>query len=146
MRPIEILLVEDNAADVDLTRETLATGKVANNLHVVRDGEAALAFLRRQGKYAGELPPALVLLDINLRKKKGCEVLAEIKADPDLKRIPVVMLATSEDEAEILESYDLHANCYIIKPVDLTQFIGAVHAIEDFWLTVVQLPPRGGNK
>jgi len=146
MKPIEILLVEDNPGDVDLAREALEGGKVRNTLHVVGDGEAALAFLRRQGQYASAPRPGLVLLDLNLPKKNGREVLAEIKADEDLKRIPVVVLTTSKSEEDILRSYNLHANCYITKPIDLNQFIKVVHAIEDFWLTIVQLPPDGGHK
>ncbi len=139
-RPIEILLVEDSPGDVRLTIEALKDGKVRNNLSVVGDGEEALAFLRRQGKYADAPLPDLVLLDLNLPKMDGREVLAEIKNDSLLKRIPVVVLTTSRAEQDVLRSYDLHANCYITKPVDLDQFIGVIRTIEDFWLTVVTLP------
>ena len=139
-RPIEILLVEDSPADVDLTVEALNDAKVRNHLSVVSDGVEALAFLRREGKYAEARPPDLVLLDLNLPKKDGREVLAEIKADPRLRRIPVVILTTSEAEQDILKSYDLHANCYVTKPVDLDRFITVVKSIEDFWLAIVTRP------
>jgi CheY-like chemotaxis protein len=138
--PIEILLVEDNADDADLTVETLREGKVRNNVRVVEDGVEAMAFLRREGKNGAAPRPDLILLDLKLPRKSGREVLAEIKADPDLKRIPVVIMTTSSAERDILEAYNLHANCYVTKPVDLDQFIGAVRKIEDFWLTVVKLP------
>lgn len=141
--PIEILLVEDNPGDVDLAREALESGKVRNTLHVVGDGEAAMAFLRAQGQYVGAPRPDLVLLDLNLPKKDGRQVLAEIKADRSLRAIPVVILSTSKAEEDILKTYDLHANCYITKPIDLHQFIKVVQAIEDFWFTIVKLPPRG---
>ncbi len=141
-RPIEILMVEDNPGDVRLTVEALKEGKVRNNFNTVGDGEAALAFLRRQGDYAGAPRPDLVLLDLNLPKKNGREVLAEIKEDPDLRRIPVVILTVSKAEQDILKTYNLHANCYITKPVDLDQFLTVVKSIENFWLTVVMLPPR----
>ena len=140
LKPIEILLVEDNAADVRLTEEALKEGKVRNNLHVARDGMEALEFLRRQGKYAKATRPDLILLDLNLPRRDGREVLAEIKDDPSLKMIPVVVLTTSSAEADILRSYKLHANCYITKPVDLEQFVSVVKSIDDFWLTVVRLP------
>ncbi|MFQ5814086.1 MAG: response regulator [Anaerolineae bacterium] len=139
--PIEILLVEDNPGDARLTVEALKEGKMQNNLHTVGDGVEALAFLRREGKYADAPHPDLILLDLNLPKKDGREVLAEIKGDPHLKRIPVVVLTTSKSEQDILKTYDLHANCYITKPVDLEQFISVAKSIEDFWLTVVKLPP-----
>jgi chemotaxis family two-component system response regulator Rcp1 len=139
-RPIEILLVEDSPGDVRLTREALLDAKVHNNLSVVSDGVEALAFLRREGTYAEVSQPDLILLDLNLPKKDGREVLAEIKRDPVLKRIPVVVLTTSEAEQDILESYELHANCYVTKPVDLDQFIRVVRSIEDFWLAIVKLP------
>jgi CheY-like chemotaxis protein len=139
-KPIEILLVEDNAADVRLTEEALKEGKVRNNLHVARDGMEALEFLRRQGKHANATRPDLILLDLNLPRRDGREVLAEIKDDNDLKMIPVVVLTTSSAEADILKSYKLHANCYITKPVDLEQFVNVVKSIDDFWLTVVRLP------
>jgi len=141
-RPIEILMVEDNPGDVRLTIEALKEGKVRNNLTTVEDGEAAMKFLRRQGPYSKVPRPDLVLLDLNLPKKNGREVLAEIKDDPDLKRIPVVILTVSEAEQDIIKSYNLHANCYITKPVNLEQFIKVVRSIEDFWLSIVMLPPR----
>ena len=141
-RPIEILMVEDNPGDVRLTVEALKEGKVRNNFHTVEDGVEALAFLRRQGRYADAPRPDLVLLDLNLPKKNGREVLAEIKQDPDLRRTPVVILTVSQAEQDILKSYNLHANCYITKPVDLDQFLQVVKSIENFWLTVVMLPPK----
>lgn len=139
---IEILLVEDNPGDVRLTREALKDGKIVNNLHVAEDGVDALAFLRREGKYHNAVRPELILLDLNLPKKDGREVLAEIKADKELKRIPVVILTSSAAEQDIVRSYNLHANCYVTKPVDLDQFINVVKSIEHFWLTVVKLPPE----
>ncbi|HYE99933.1 MAG TPA: response regulator [Planctomycetota bacterium] len=139
-KPIEILLVEDNPGDVRLTREVLKETKVRNALHVVGDGVEALAYLRRQGSHAKASRPDLILLDLNLPRKSGREVLADIKNDPDLRRIPVVVLTTSKAERDIVSSYDLHANCYIMKPVDLEQFITVVKAIEGFWLTIVKLP------
>jgi two-component system, chemotaxis family, response regulator Rcp1 len=138
--PIEILLVEDNPADVRLTQEALKEGKVRNNLHVARDGVEAIEFLRRSGKFADATRPDLILLDLNLPRKDGREVLADIKADPELQAIPVVVLTTSAAEADIFKSYKLHANCYITKPVDLEQFVQVVKSIDDFWLTVVRLP------
>ena len=141
-RPIEILMVEDNPGDIRLCVEALKEGKVRNRMHTVGDGEEALAFLRRQGPYAQAPRPDLILLDLNLPKKTGQEVLAEIKEDPELRRIPVVILTVSEAEADILKTYNLHANCYITKPVDLERFIEVVKSIEDFWLTVVMLPPK----
>ncbi len=141
-RPIEILMVEDNPGDVRLTVEALKEGKVRNNLQTVEDGEEALAFLRRQGRYAEATRPDLILLDLNLPKMNGREVLAVIKEDQDLRRIPVVILTVSEAEQDIIKSYNLHANCYITKPVDLDQFLEVVKSIENFWLTVVMLPPR----
>lgn len=137
---IDILLVEDNPADVRLTREALKEAKVHNSLYVVEDGVVAMEFLNRQGAYGDAPRPDLILLDLNLPKKDGREVLAEIKQDPDLLRIPVVVLTTSRAEEDILRSYDLHANCYVTKPVDLDQFITIVKSIEDFWLTIVKLP------
>ena len=141
-RPIEVLLVEDNPGDVRLTREALREGKVRNNLHVASDGVEALAFLRREGERAGVPRPDLILLDLNLPRKSGREVLEEIKADPALRSIPVVILSSSQAEQDILREYDLHANCYVSKPVDLDQFITVVKSIEDFWFTVVKLPPE----
>ncbi len=141
-RPIEILLVEDNPGDVRLTQEAFKEGKVRNKLHVAWDGIEAMAFLRREDKFADAPHSDLILLDLNLPKKDGREVLAEIKQDPKLKRIPVVILTTSKAEEDILKTYDLHANCYITKPVDLEQFIKVVKCIEEFWLTVVKLPAK----
>jgi CheY-like chemotaxis protein len=132
--------VEDSPGDVRLTREALKEGKVRNNLSVVNDGVEAMEFLRRQGKYAEAPRPDIVLLDLNMPRKDGREVLAEMKSDESLKRIPVVILTTSEAEQDILKTYDLHANCYLTKPVDLEQFISIVKSVEDFWLTIVQLP------
>ncbi len=141
VEPIEILLVEDSPGDADLAREALETTKVRNTLHVVRDGEEAMAYLRRQGKWANAPRPGLILLDLNLPKMDGRQVLAEIKGDDDLKRIPVVILTISKEEADVLRSYNLHANCYITKPIDLAQFLEVVRSIEEFWLTIVRLPP-----
>ena len=140
IRPIEILLVEDSPSDADLTEEALSDGKVLNKLHWVADGVEALAFLQRQGKYADAPRPDLILLDLNLPKKDGRDVLAHIKADPSLKLIPVVVLTTSAAERDILKTYELHANCYVTKPIDLEQFISVVRLIEMFWLAVVKLP------
>ena len=142
-RPIEILLVEDNPGDVRLTKEALKDARVINNLHVADDGIEALDFLNRQGKHLNAVRPDLILLDLNLPKKDGREVLGEIKADPDLRQIPVVILTTSKAEEDILKTYDLHANCYITKPVDLEKFIEVISAIEDFWLSIVKLPRTG---
>jgi two-component system, chemotaxis family, response regulator Rcp1 len=139
-RPIEILLVEDNPGDVRLTMEGLNEGKVRNNLHVAKDGVEALAFLRREGEFGNAVRPDLILLDLNLPRKDGREVLTDIKSDPDLKTIPVVVLTTSRADQDVLHSYQLQANCYITKPVDLDQFITVVKSIEDFWLTIVTLP------
>jgi CheY-like chemotaxis protein len=145
MKSIEILLIEDNPGDVDLAIEALQRGKVRNSLHHVGDGLAAMDFLRRKGKYANAPRPDLVLLDLNMPKKDGREVLAEVKADEDLKRIPVVILTTSKSEEDILKTYNLHANCFITKPIDLHQFIKVVQAIEEFWLTIVKLPANGAT-
>ena len=139
-RPIEILLVEDNPGDVRLTIEALRESKVRNNLHLARDGVEAMAFLRREGAFADAVRPDLILLDLNLPRKDGREVLSEVKADASLKFIPVVVLTTSTAEQDVLRSYELQANCYISKPVDLEQFITVVRSIEDFWLTIVTLP------
>src|SRR5690606_6600905 len=141
-RPVEILLVEDNPGDVRLTREALREGKVRNNLHVASDGVEALKFLRREEPYAEAVRPDLILLDLNLPRKDGREVLEEVKADPALRHIPVVVLTSSQAEQDILRAYDLHANCYVTKPVDLDQFIHVVRSIEDFWFTIVKLPPE----
>ena len=137
---MEILLVEDNEGDARLAKEAMLESKMRNTLHHVSDGEEAMEFLRRVGKYADAPRPSLILLDLNLPKKDGREVLAEVKSDDELKHIPVVVLTTSSAEEDILASYDLHANCYITKPVDLTQFIKIVRSIDDFWLTIVRLP------
>lgn len=139
-KPVEILLVEDNPGDVRLTMEALKDCRVRNNMQVARDGVEALASLRREGQYAGVSRPDLVLLDLNLPRKDGREVLAEMKADEGLRRIPVVVLTSSQAEEDILETYDLHVNCYITKPVDLDQFMKIVKSIEEFWLTIVKLP------
>jgi chemotaxis family two-component system response regulator Rcp1 len=141
-QPVEILLVEDNPGDVRLTVEALKEGRFCNKLNVAKDGVEALAYLRREGRYATVVRPDLILLDLNLPRKDGREVLAEIKNDPHLKRIPVVILTTSEAETDVLKSYDLQANCYITKPVDLEQFLKVIRAIEDFWLVLVRLPSR----
>lgn len=141
-RPIEVLLVEDNPGDVRLTREALHEGKVRNHLTVVPDGVEAVAYLRKEGKYANAVRPDLILLDLNLPKKDGREVLEDIKADRSLRHIPVVILTSSQAEQDILRAYDLHANCYVTKPVDFVQFIKVVRSIEDFWFTIVKLPPE----
>jgi chemotaxis family two-component system response regulator Rcp1 len=136
--PIDILLVEDNEGDVRLTQEVLKDSKVRNKLNVASTGEEALACLRKVGKFADSVHPDLILLDLNLPGMNGKEVLKEIKEDPDLKRIPVVILTTSKAEEEILKSYNLHANCYVFKPVDLEQFVKVVKSLEDFWLAIVK--------
>src|SRR3989475_12399954 len=138
---VDILLVEDNPGDVRLTREALGEAKFKNALYVAGDGVEAIAFLRRQGKYADAVRPHLILLDLNLPRKDGREVLAEIKQDPELKRIPVVVLTTSSAPEDIQKSYDLHANCYIVKPLGLDQFAKIGRSIQDFWLSVTALPP-----
>jgi CheY-like chemotaxis protein len=140
-RPVEILLVEDNPGDVRLTEEALKEGKVYNNLHWAKDGVEALEYLKREGKHAHAPRPDIILLDLNLPKKDGREVLAVIKSDDTLKRIPVVVLTTSKAEEDVMRSYSLHANCYVTKPVDLDKFITVVQSIDRFWLTVVTLPP-----
>ena len=139
-RPVEILLVEDNPGDVRLTQEAMKEGKVCNNLSVVGDGVLALSYLRNEGQYADVSRPDIILLDLNLPKKSGREVLEEIKNDADLRRIPVVVLTTSSAEKDILASYDLHANCYITKPVDFDHFMTVFRTIETFWLRIVELP------
>ena len=140
-QPVEILLVEDNPGDARLTQEALKDGKVYNKLTVVPDGVEAMAYLRRQGRYAGAAQPDLILLDLNLPKKDGREVLATLKSDPVLKVIPVVVLTTSQAEEDVLRAYHLNANSFVTKPVDLHQFNRIVQSIEEFWLTVVTLPP-----
>jgi two-component system response regulator len=142
-RPIEILLVEDSATDVMLAEEALEQAKLRNNLHVVKDGVEAMAFLRKQGKYADVPRPDLMLLDLNMPRKDGREVLAEVKSDDNLKYIPVVVLTTSQAQEDVLKAYGLHANCYISKPVDFEQFANVVRAIDQFWFTVVTLPTGG---
>jgi CheY-like chemotaxis protein len=143
--PIEILLVEDSLADVRLTEEAFRDAKVLNHMSVVTDGAEAMQFLRREGPHAEAPRPDLILLDLNLPRKDGREVLKEIKDDPNLRRIPVVVLTTSRAEEDVLKAYNLHANCYITKPVDFTQFISVVRSIEGFWLSVVKLPRNGGS-
>jgi CheY-like chemotaxis protein len=139
--PLEVLLVEDNPGDARLTRLALEEGKMCINLKVVEDGVEALAFLRQEGKYADAPHPDLVLLDLNLPKKSGLEVLAEIKEDKRLKRLPVVILTTSQAEEDIVKAYNLYANCFITKPVDFSQFVTIVKSVEEFWFTIVKLPP-----
>ncbi len=139
-RPIDILLIEDNPGDIRLTREALKDAKVTNVLTVVSDGIEALALLHRNGKHVTSARPDLIILDLNLPKKDGWELLAEIKSDDELRIIPVIVLTTSTADADIIKSYDLHANCYITKPVDLDQFVKVVKSVEDFWLTIVRLP------
>ncbi len=141
-RFMEVLLIEDNTDDVLLTQRALKEGKVLNHLHVVMDGEEALNFLFQKGEYKGVSTPDLIFLDLNLPKVDGRKVLAQIKSDPVLRRIPVVVLTTSKAEEDILRSYDLHANCYVTKPLDLEQFINVIKSIEDFWLTIVKLPNK----
>jgi len=137
---IEILLVEDCRDEAELTMQSFADGRVRNRVHWVEDGEEAMAFLRRQGSHAAAPRPDLILLDLRLPRMSGHEVLAEVKQDPGLKRIPVVIMTESDDEKDILSAYDRHANCYVTKPVDMDKFIEAIHSIEEFWLTTVHLP------
>ncbi len=139
---IEILLVEDSPADILITREAFEEAKLLNSLHVAEDGVQAMEFLRRQGRYASAPRPDLILLDLNLPRKNGREVLAEIKNDPDLKSIPVVILTASGTDEDILKAYDLHANCYVVKPVGFESFLKAVQSIRNFWFSVVALPPE----
>ncbi|MBN2620593.1 response regulator [candidate division WOR-3 bacterium] len=141
-KAVEILLIEDSPGDVRLAKEALRDSKIYNKLHVIEDGVKAIEYLRKKGSYANETRPDLILLDLNLPRKDGREVLAEIKGDDDLKRIPVVILTISTDEEDILKTYNLHANCYISKPLEVLQFIKVVKAIEDFWFTIVKLPPN----
>ncbi len=140
-RPIEILLVEDNPGDVRLMMETFREGKIANRISVVEDGVEALNFLRKKGKYSAVPRPDLILLDLSLPRKNGQEVLAEIKQDAQLKRIPVCVITSSAAEKDIIQAYDNYVNCYLTKPVGLEQFIGVVRSVEDFWLSIVKLPP-----
>jgi chemotaxis family two-component system response regulator Rcp1 len=142
VKPIQVLLVEDNPADVRLTQEVLKEGRIFTHLNVVNDGVEAMECLRRQGDYAEMPEQDLVLLDLNLPRMDGREVLAAMSGDPGLAHIPVIVLTTSSDEVDVMQAYDLHANCYITKPVKLDDFIGVLRSIEDFWLTVVRLPSR----
>ena len=144
-RPIEILLVEDSPSDTDLTVEALAAAKVCNRLSIVEDGVQAMDFLRREGPYAQAPRPDLILLDLNLPRKDGRQVLAELRADEKLTAIPVVVLTTSEAEQDVLRAYALHANCYITKPVNFPRFLEVIEAIEGFWLSVVKLPTEKGG-
>lgn len=141
-KPVDILLIEDNPGDVRMTQEVLKESNILNKMYAVGDGVEAMAFLRQEGKYADAPRPDIILLDLNLPRKDGHEVLAEVKSDDDLKRIPVVVLTISEAEDDILKSYDLHGNCYITKPIDFKEFIKVVKSIEDFWLTIVKLSPE----
>ncbi len=141
-KPIEILLIEDSPSDIALTKEALEVGKIANNLACVEDGVEAMAYLRRQGKYAKAIRPDLIMLDLNLPRKDGREVLRELKSDQSLRTIPIIVLTTSRSDKDVLQSYELNANCYITKPVDFQHFIEVVKSIEQFWLTVVTLPPK----
>jgi CheY-like chemotaxis protein len=141
-KPIEILLVEDSPSDTALTIEALKVGKIVNNLNCVEDGVEAMDYLRRRGKYANAVRPDLIMLDLNLPRKDGREVLKEMKSDPALKTIPVIVLTTSNSDRDVLQSYEFNANCYIIKPVDFEHFIKVVRSVENFWLTVVTLPPQ----
>ncbi|MES2567769.1 MAG: response regulator [Bacteroidota bacterium] len=139
-KPINILLVEDNPGDIRLTKEAFKDGRIHNELNVVMDGEEAIFYLKKEGQYASAKTPDIILLDLNLPKKDGREVLAEIKTDPKLMRIPVIILTTSSAQVDIVNTYSNHANCYIMKPVDFNQFLDVVRTIENFWLTVVKLP------
>ena len=139
---IEILLVEDSPADVLLTREAFEQNKILNSLHVAEDGVQAMDFLHKRGAYASAPRPDLILLDLNLPRKNGREVLAEIKADPELRKIPIVVLTTSSAEEDILKAYDLNANCYVVKPVGFDNFMEAIHSIRHFWFSIVTLPPE----
>jgi CheY-like chemotaxis protein len=141
-KPIDILLIEDNPGDVRLVVESLKDSKVRNSMSVVEDGEAAMSFLRRDGQYADAMRPDLILLDLNLPKKNGREVLAEFKADPDLKRIPVVVITSSSADEDVMAAYNNSANCYVTKPVDLKRFVKVVKTIEEFWLKTARLPPQ----
>ncbi len=145
VRPIEILLVEDNPADVRLTQEVMKEIKVLNRMHVVSDGEEALDFLYQRGAHSGAVRPDVVILDLNLPRKNGREVLAEVKADKSLRTIPIVILTVSSAEEDVLRSYELYANCYITKPIDIEQFSKVVRAVEEFWLEIVKLPARSSG-
>lgn len=140
---IDVLLVDDNQDDIDLTKEALTASKIhVNSLNVLNDGVEAMEYLRKEGQYKNAMRPSVIFLDLNMPRKDGREVLQELKADPDLKNIPVVILTTSDDESDVLQSYNLHANCYVRKPVDLAELIKVVQAIDTFWFSVVELPPR----
>ena len=140
--PVEVLLVEDDIGDVELTREALVDSKLAVNLHVAKDGIEAMDYLRRKGAFTASATPDLILLDLNLPRKDGREVLKDIKSDPQLKRLPVIVLTTSDTEEDIIRSYNLGVNCYVQKPVGMQEFIRIVQVLEDFWFTVVKLPPH----
>ncbi len=141
-KPVDILLVEDNPGDVRLAKEALKECKIDNTVYVVQDGVEAMEFLHKEGKHKGAPRPDLILLDLNLPRKSGREVLEEVKADPDLKRIPVVVMTVSRDEEDVLKAYNLHANCYITKPIDFGQFVRITRSIDEFWFSIVRLPPR----
>jgi len=140
VEPVVILLVEDNPVDVMITKKAFSAGRVSNNLHVAEDGEEAMDFLYKRGKYSSAPSPEIILLDLNLPKKDGREILAEVKADPSLRRIPIVILTTSQDKEDIWRSYNLQANCFITKPVDMEQFTKALECLGEFWFSVVRLP------
>ncbi len=144
--PVEILLVEDNVRDARLAVETLKDSKIKNNLYHVEDGEKAMDFLRRRGEYAGAPVPDLILLDLNLPRKDGCEVLKEVKEDPRLRLIPVVVMTSSEAERDLVKTYGLHANAYVVKPIDMDGFVQVVQRVQDFWLTIVKLPPKADER
>jgi two-component system, chemotaxis family, response regulator Rcp1 len=144
--PLKVLLVEDNAGDVCLVEEAIDAAGLSVEMSVVPDGVEALAFLRKQGKYAGSARPDLILLDLNLPRVDGRQVLAEVKCDPDLRQIPIVVLTSSAAEQDIVKAYDLHANCYVVKPVDFSSLLQVVKTIEDFWFAIVKLPPNGCGK
>jgi CheY-like chemotaxis protein len=141
-KPIEILLIEDNPADIRLTKEAFREARIQNNIHVVQDGDGAIAFVHQDEPYQDAPRPDLILLDLNLPKKDGREVLEEIKADPQIHQIPVVILTTSNDEEDVLRSYNLHANAYLVKPIDVMRFIKMIQSLESFWLSFVRLPPN----
>jgi two-component system, chemotaxis family, response regulator Rcp1 len=141
-KPVSILIVEDNSGDARLILEVLKDGKILNELHLVKNGIEAMKFLYNSGEYSTSPRPDLIILDLNIPLKDGREVLCEIKSDPNLKKIPVIVMTTSQAEEDILKSYDLHANCYITKPIDLDQFIKVIKSIEEFWFTIVKLPPK----
>lgn len=143
--PVEILMVEDNPGDIRLTMEAVKDAKISNNINVVNDGVEAMDYLQRKGKYTQAVRPDLILLDLNLPRKNGTEVLKEIKEDPDLRRIPVVILTVSQAEEDIIRTYNLHANCYIKKPIEFNEFIKVIQALEDFWFSIVKLPPNGAK-